>query len=409
MSENTTLPQRCSSATSFGVVNWKFWALSSLPFDGTSSARPSSGRPSRRSTRPSVLDRDLVARRSSPSTFSIQVANDVPLGLFDLVDRCRSPVVEVAAVASRSRCRRPHGGLLVAAALRCCPRSRCCASATRTRGHRSRRTPSSRRARPAASCSGSARLRTTGSRCRTPSGCRRCSTTSSPIGNRRAAGTAGSNLLTPLPCVEVDAAGAAAGRDLGVGDAHLADEALERVGAAGRDRDLRHVDAHRVRRHVVIDFGKRRVRGAERVVGALRDRRDLDRCGATCRSTITSGMFAPLGTPVSVNVPASFGDVAARSDRREACPAHCEHTRAVGKSATALERDVDRDAVERQRAVRREDLAGDRRRRHAHVLRTSTTSHCEAVARAVALAPTVGRAVIAVAALAAAGVHCASQ
>src|SRR5690606_25971638 len=204
-------------------------------------------------------------------------------------------------------------------------------------------------------------------------------------------------LVGAVAGIEMDTPVVALLSDLRIVDTHAAEETLERVRVARRQRDLRHVAFAPVLRQT-------RLRRGQRGIGALADARDRD-------------LAAPLTT---------------RDHERDVLPGR--HTgerelaglvrgrddtldRRAGElvvihAATALDlvadrrhrrvRHVDLHAVERQRAVRRVHRARDRRVRHA-LRRAIDDVAFEARALVLAFAATVGRADIAIAALATAG------
>ncbi|TMQ19302.1 MAG: hypothetical protein E6J91_06415 [Deltaproteobacteria bacterium] len=130
--------------------------------------------------------------------------------------------------------------------------------------------------------------------------------------------------------------------NLGVGDAELADEAVERVGVAGRDRDLRHV--------------------ALGMIPGQRGRRGGERCVLTCGDTGHDELAPPLadldhewdvvrrGNIVEREVPGFIGERlrvgAARQARDAAIALH-----AGGQRPGIVDRHVDRHAEQRQRSV----------------------------------------------------------
>src|SRR5205085_3043992 len=166
-------------------------------------------------------------------------------------------------------------------------------------------------------------------------------------------------------------------------------ETLERVGAAGRERDLRHEAFGPVLRQA-------RVCGGNRGVGTLGDRRDRDL--AAPLAGLDDDRHVRSRRHVDELELAGLVGLRERDriagDRVGAAIAD----RAVLRRADLHVRHVDLDAVERQRPVRREHGAGDRRERLA-VLRTVLDVALEADALVVTDAATVGRAAISVAAL----------
>ena len=162
------------------------------------------------------------------------------------------------------------------------------------------------------------------------------------------------NWLAPVPVEQVDGAVPGVGRELAVGDPELAREALERVGVAGGDRDLR---------EVTLGLAPRQ-RGLDRVEPQVLARGDVGQRELTAP-------LADLDHERHVRGRRQIGE-------REVAGlvGHRQRVRAAGEPVRAPialgawrqrpgigDRHVDVHAVERQRAVGGEHLAGDAGRR----------------------------------------------